>query len=175
MRYIFFILFSLLSASIFANTIYTWEDSKGVRHFSDSAPLSKEPVTTISLSPTTSLETSPAVPEHSKKTAPTTKPIKKKLKPLAISVTNLQQEETIRSSRGHITVLTELTRKLSINEKLQLLLDGAPYGPPQTSTEWKLKNINRGTHLITVIALKDGKRIASSPIITVFLHRPSAN
>ncbi|MCP3697560.1 MAG: DUF4124 domain-containing protein [Aliivibrio sp.] len=175
MRYIFFILFSLLSTSISANTIYIWEDSKGVRHFSDTAPLSKEPVTTLSLSPTASQETSPAVPKNSKKTASATESIKKKLKPLTISVTNLQQEETIRSSRGHITILTKLSRKLSTNEKLQLLLDGAPYGLPQTSTEWKLKNIDRGTHLITVIALKDGKRIASSPIITVFLHRPSTN
>ncbi len=171
----FFILFSTPSL---ANTVYTWEDSKGSRHFSDYPPTETLPVTHLSLSPTETIEipsVNPLQPKEitQKKSIPNS--TENKHTSLAISINNLEQEDTIRSSRGHITVLTTLTRKLHSNEKLQLLLDGSPYGLPQTSTEWTLKNVNRGTHLITVVALKDGKRIASSLIITIYLHRPSVN
>ncbi|MUK77123.1 DUF4124 domain-containing protein [Aliivibrio fischeri] len=172
---IFLILFS---TSAFAGTVYTWEDSDGTRHFSDSPPPTNIKSKQLSLSTSVPLEesyddTATSVEPVAKKNK--SKTPEKKDKKLEISFSNLQQEETIRSSRGHITVLTDLNRKLSIDEKLQLMLDGSPYGLPQASTEWKLTGIDRGTHLITVVAIKDGKRIASSPIITVYLHRPSAN
>ncbi|MGR6840897.1 DUF4124 domain-containing protein [Aliivibrio wodanis] len=168
----------LLSASSLANTVYTWEDSDGTRHFSDSAPPSHISSKALSLE-SESIEEIPVNKPSSAKKSNTKKKTKasseaKKTK-LEVTISNLVQEETIRSSRGHIMVLTELTRKLAIDEKLQLMLDGSPYGLPQTTTEWKLTNIDRGTHLITVVAKKDGKRIASSPIITIYLHRPSSN
>ena len=178
MLYNYLIAFILFSAPSFANTVYTWKDSKGSQHFSDYPPTETLPVTQLSLSSTDTIEipsVKPLQPKEitQKKAIPNS--TENKHTSLAISINNLEQEDTIRSSRGHITVLTTLTRKLNISEKLQLLLDGSPYGLPQTSTEWTLKNVNRGTHLVTVVALKDGKRIASSPIITIYLHRPSVN
>ena len=176
--YKYLVLFTLFSTQIFANTVYTWEDSEGTRHFSDYPPSETIPVTQLAISSIGTIEIPSVKPLTPKKITPEKvipNSTENKQTRLVIAINNLEQEETIRSSRGHITVLTTLTRHLHMSEKLQLLLDGSPYGPAQTSTEWTLKNVNRGTHLITVIALKDGKRIASSPIITIYLHRPSVN
>ncbi|MGF1901194.1 DUF4124 domain-containing protein [Aliivibrio sifiae] len=173
--YIILLFVSLFSLPAMADAVYTWEDSKGIRHFSDTPPPSSVKSKQLSFSSTPNEIENIPVPSASKKT--TTKKTRSKSKetltPLDISISNLSQEETIRSSRGHIMVLTDLTRKLTVGEKLQLILDGSPYGLPQTSREWKLTNIERGTHIITVVAQKDGKRIASSKILTVHLHRPS--
>jgi hypothetical protein len=173
--YIVILLISLFSLPTAAESVYTWEDNKGVRHFSDTPPPSNTKSKQLSFSSTPNeVENIPAPAKPKKSVSKNTKKADKEaLAPLKISITNLSQEETVRSSRGHIMVLTELTRKLSIDEKLQLILDGSPYGLPQTSREWKLTNIERGTHIITVVAQKDGKRIASTKILTVHLHRPS--
>lgn len=175
MSYKYILLFALYSTSSLANTVYTWEDSDGVRHFSDAAPT--ESVNSKALSLPTSTTQQEVIPEKS--VVPKSEKQKKKKpseadKKLTVAIKNLTQEETIRSSRGHLTVLANLNRKLGVDEKLQLMLDGSAYGLPQSRSEWKLTNIDRGTHIITVIAQKNGKRIASSSIITIHMHRPSA-
>lgn len=173
--YVVLLFLSLFSLPSTANTVYTWEDESGVRHFSDTPPASNTKSTQLSFSSNENEMESIPAPTTSNSSVPKKKRPEQKttLAKLSISINNLSQEETIRSSRGHIMVLTDLTRKLAVDEKLQLVLDGSPYGLPQTSKEWKLTNIERGTHIITVVAQKNGKRIASSPIITVHLHRPS--
>ncbi|GAL14297.1 hypothetical protein JCM19233_5309 [Vibrio astriarenae] len=92
---------------------------------------------------------------------------------LVITLTSPVHEQTIRSNRGFITVQSELNRKLSVGETLQLRLNNQPYGAPSYNPLWKLKNIDRGSHQIQIQALKDGKVIALSSSITVHLHRAS--
>lgn len=82
-----------------------------------------------------------------------------------------QHDDTVRSNSGTISIRSELNRKLSIGEQLQLLMDGRPYGAPTNQPNWELKNIDRGTHTFTIQAIENGKIIASSSIITVHLHR----
>lgn len=90
---------------------------------------------------------------------------------IAVEVTNLQNDQTIRSNRGFITVQVNLSRKLGIGESLQLMMDTQPYGAPQTQPLWELQNIDRGTHTFSVNVVESGKVIASSKTITVHLHR----
>ncbi len=75
-----------------------------------------------------------------------------------------QHNETIRSNRGIINIQLETNRKLGIGEQLQLLLDGKPYGAPQSHMTWQLNNIDRGTHTLAVHAKRSGKLIASTSL-----------
>ncbi|MCF7355336.1 DUF4124 domain-containing protein [Vibrio sp. CK2-1] len=92
-------------------------------------------------------------------------------KKIALKITSLQDDQTIRSNRGFITVQVELSKKLGIGQSLQLMMDTQPYGAPQTPSLWELKNIDRGSHTFSVNVVESGKVIASSNTITVHLHR----
>ncbi|EOX4101631.1 DUF4124 domain-containing protein [Vibrio alginolyticus] len=170
----------LLIASIaFAQVAYTWVDENGVVHFSDtpntgakaialpnleaSAP-APEVESTESLAP----QTTPSTASQNKPEKTTEKPL-----PLELSMQTPKHNETIRSNRGIINIQLETNRKLGIGEQLQLLLDGKPYGAPQSHIVWQLNNIDRGTHTLAVHAKRSGKLIASTSPITVHLHRAS--
>ncbi len=84
-------------------------------------------------------------------------------------------DQTIRDNRGRMTLEVELNRPLSVDEHLQLLMDGKPYGAPSTKTVWHLNNIERGSHTFSIQAFGFGKVIASSKFVTVHLHRASVN
>jgi hypothetical protein len=172
-----------------AQNVYTWVDEKGVLHFSDTpqsdkaksiqlpdyeaqAPApsfdSTEPVTTetedeTGLSNVTASETEP--------TDSTESPTPETLEPLKISLISPKHDDTVRNNSGNLFIRSELNRKLSIGEQLQLMMDGRPYGAPTTQSVWELKNVDRGTHTFTIQAIESGKIIASSSIITVHLHR----
>jgi hypothetical protein len=83
--------------------------------------------------------------------------------------------ETIRSNEGNISVNIGLNRALEDSEQLQLLMNGQPIGAPSTKTVWQLKNIERGSHRFSIQAVGSGKVIASSSVVTVYLHRASVN
>ena len=53
------------------------------------------------------------------------------------------------------------------------MIDGKAYGGSQTDLTWLLTNIDRGSHQIQIQLLKNGKILASSESITVYLHRVS--
>ncbi|TVO38245.1 DUF4124 domain-containing protein [Vibrio algivorus] len=92
-------------------------------------------------------------------------------KKIALKIISLQDDQTIRSNRGFITVQVDLNKKLEIGQSLQLMMDTQPYGAPQTPPLWELKNIDRGSHTFLVNVVESGKVIASSNTITVHLHR----
>ncbi|MDK9737820.1 DUF4124 domain-containing protein [Vibrio sp. D404a] len=181
MKRIWILIGAILSASVHAQTVYTWEDEQGVLHFSDTpdnnkakalnlpdvqavAPAPKFDNTTPVDSQTTQTS-EPEVPNHDQKPQPDVPP------PLKLTLVSPQHDQTLRSNRGLIAIEIELNRKLGIGEQLQLMLDGRRYGAPQTTTTWALKNIDRGTHTIAIQAHRSGKLIASTTPVTVFLHR----
>lgn len=101
----------------------------------------------------------------------TTKPSSEADKKIGLKIISLQDDQTIRSNRGFITVQVELSKKLGVGQSLQLMMDTQPYGAPQTPSLWELKNIDRGSHTFSVNVVESGKVIASSNTITVHLHR----
>jgi len=160
-----------------AQTVYTWEDENGVLHFSDSPIQSAKQITLPKLeasAPAPKFESS--IPVDAPKEQASTPPVKKQKKPekiqeLSLTMLSPQHDETIRSNRGNLSIQIELNRKLGIGEQLQLMLDGRRYGAPQTQMTWQLKNIDRGTHTLSIQAHRSGKLIASTSPVTVFLHR----
>lgn len=101
----------------------------------------------------------------------TTKPSTEADKKIDLKIISLQDDQTIRSNRGFITVQVELSKKLEVAQSLQLMMDTQPYGAPQTPSIWELQNIDRGTHTFSINVVESGKVIASSNTITVHLHR----
>lgn len=170
----------LLIASIAsAQVAYTWVDKNGVVHFSDTPNQGAKAITLPNLeasAPAPKVESTESLAPHTKPSKePQDKPEKKTDKPLPLKLSMLtpQHNETIRSNRGIINIQLETNRKLGIGEQLQLLLDGKPYGAPQSHMMWQLNNIDRGTHTLAVHAKRSGKLIASTSPITVHLHRAS--
>ncbi|MFW8629046.1 DUF4124 domain-containing protein [Vibrio natriegens] len=171
---------SAWNTPVIAQVAYTWVDKDGVIHFSDTP---RQGAKAIALP---NLEASPPAPEvesteslapqvnktpDESQDAPQTQP--EKPQPLQLTMLSPTHDATLRSNRGLIDIQLEANRKLGIGEQLQLLLDGNPYGAPQTHLNWQLSDIDRGTHTLSVHAKRSGKLIASSSPITVHLHRAS--
>lgn len=162
-----------ISSLAFAQTVYTWTDNNGVIHFSDT-PSGKN-VKAIQMpdyhqpSPPPAFEAETKVdPKSDKKDNQPTA-----LSPLDITITAPEHDQALRSNAGMITIRAELNRKLSVDETLQLQMDGANFHAPTTRPLWELRNIDRGTHTFAIQAYRDGKLIASSSPITVHLLRSS--
>jgi len=171
----YWLLLWLLCPLSFAQTIYTWTDSQGVVHFSDTPPPSNAQDQDSFFMPdqhqtTLSPSVEPAIPASQD---PQPGPAEKKAQPpaLTLRIASPQHDQTIRNNRGQFDIHAKINRKLMVGEQLQLQIDGEDFGAPQTLKKWQLKNIDRGTHSLVIKALINGKLIASSDPITVHLHR----
>lgn len=90
---------------------------------------------------------------------------------LEIAIDTPSNQQSIHSNSGLITVALEANRDLLVGESYQLLFNDHRYGAPQHVPFWEMKDIDRGSHTIKVIATESGKIIASTRTITVHLHR----
>lgn len=81
---------------------------------------------------------------------------------------------TIAMGPGDFEVEAQASPALGIAERLQLEVDGAPFGAPQTNSRWQLSNIARGAHGLRVMRLDElGQTIDTSDTSTVYVLRPS--
>ncbi|MCG3758693.1 DUF4124 domain-containing protein [Vibrio cincinnatiensis] len=171
------LLTSLYNCNLYASNAYIWEDENGVIHFSD---FPQSPVAqSVSLPDHNASAPAPKFEEPEPIDPPSTqlatKNNKAPLPDLNIDIIHPTQEQTIRSNKGEIHIVSRLNRNLQVSEHLQLFVNGKPYGAPTTLPEWELKNIDRGTHLFMIQAVVNGKVIALSKPVTVHLHRASVN
>ncbi|MDA0149321.1 DUF4124 domain-containing protein [Vibrio sp. LaRot3] len=167
----------LLTSYCHAQTAYTWVDDKGVLHFSDSPdnpnatsldlPKHQQAAPAPELLP----ETPPPNADTPEQQAQTDQPLELTPKPLTISFLQPAHDQAIRSNSGKLTIQAQINRDLAVTEHLQLMFDGKPYGAPQIEPLWQLKNVDRGSHVIAIQAIRDGKQIALSPTITVHVQR----
>ena len=161
----------IFSMSISAKNIYSWTDRNGVTHFSDILPQTNAKIhslpTVSSLSPQQSVNLTPKMQKHDYRSKKTPK--------LSIKIISPTNGETIRDNNGAIEVKTQLNRPLLSSEHLQLFMDNKPIGAPSTKKVWLLENIDRGTHRFLIQLVVSGKVIASSSLVTVYLHRASVN
>ncbi len=165
-------LFVLVSCPVFATDIYHWKDEQGNLHFSDfpdgqnaqvlSLPDVPPPPQVLNQAPV-DWASSPFLDQSQAKANAK----------LTLTIASPQHDATIRNNAGDFSVSASLKGSLNEEQALQLLLDGKPYGSPQTTTSWRLTNIDRGTHTLTIQVQQSGKVIASSDTITVHLHRAS--
>lgn len=163
MRTITAMLLLSLHTSLAATPIYTWQDAQGQTHFSDMPHQGAE---TVTLAP-------PATATLDQPATPALRDAQPASPPLRLTLASPADQQTLRENNGDITLVLTTNRPLAAHEQIQVLLDGAPFGPPQARLHWQLHNIDRGSHRLQAQIIKDGKVIASSQDITVFLHRAS--
>lgn len=166
-RYLF-ILSLLLTAPLASREIYTWVDKNGIRHISDT-PNSNDAITRpLPEAPSNTIERV-LIPLPEKEQTP------QQTSPLSINIVSPSHGETIRDNTGTVSVKIELNRELTRNEQLQLIMDKEPVGAPSTKKVWLLKNVERGAHSFSIQLVVSGKIIASSSLVTVYLHQASVN
>jgi len=93
-----------------------------------------------------------------------------------IAITNPANDHTVPTGfAGTFSVAVQVTPSLLYSHRLQLMLDGAPYGKAGKITQFQLQNIPRGAHqLVANVIDKDGNVVDKSKSITVNVIRAIA-
>lgn len=154
--------------------IYQWTDEQGITHFSDdeSKPASAKEIDVKLTPPSINSLTQSRSPEAST-ALPTVQDTP--LAPINISITSPVDQQTLRSNNGEITVLAALSSTLQYGSNIRLLIDGIVHSE-QVEDKFTVLNVPLGTHKLQLqVVNNSGKIIASSELITVYLHRFKAN
>lgn len=155
-----------LAAPVLATStkIYVWRNEEGVLVFSDSPKPGAEEVdvktdTTVIPSVDTSiLDITPKAIEEK----------------YIVEITQPENNATVRDNTGSVYVSGRIKPIFKRGLKIQLYLDNKPYDKPQTHSMFALRDIVRGEHQIKMdLVDQKGKVIASSKVITFYMHRAS--
>jgi len=93
-----------------------------------------------------------------------------------VAITAPANETTIPMGPGNFSVSAVVRPSLGVNHRLQLLMDGAPWGEPQTAASWDLTNVFRGAHDVTIAVMdSEGDHLMVSEPVRVYVLRPSIN
>lgn len=171
MRITGMLLMGTLSATASAGDYYRWVDENGTLHFSDAPPsVSLELDVEISTVPLPS-QNAPEVFAPDAPDAPDT-PATPETPPQAsrISLLSPADEATVRHNEGTITLHLSTDLPLGKNQSVRAVMDGKKQ-PSSKDVSLTLKNVDRGAHTIKVQLLENGKVIAASHSVTVYLHR----
>ena len=171
---------TLLLCAIFTSSavaeMYKWVDEEGNISYSDQPPFKgahKLEAPAISTVPATDVPEKQAVTS----TEPSKSKDDKSTRYSYLEITSPVNDATIRNNEGNfslsITIKPELDSKYG--HYFSVLLDGKTVQDKVYVTSASLKNIDRGTHKISVAVKNDkGKVLSKSKSITVHLHRQSA-
>ncbi len=156
--------FLLLSAaSVPAETVYKYVDENGNLVFTDeprkgAEALDIKPVATMPALPTTPPQREKAVagPFHYNK----------------VLIVSPENQHNFINESDPIVVQVAVSPNLRTDDRVQLLLNGAPRGAPISSTSFTLDNLERGEYQAQVKILdKDGKEMGSSDSVTFQVKR----
>jgi hypothetical protein len=152
-----------------ADQVFRTTDEQGNVVFTDAPPAGVNQTEQVELQPT---NTTPPPPERQ---APAEASQVKEVKPYySLKIAEPANETSIPMGPGNFSVSVIVQPELRGKDRFQLFMDGEPREAPQRATRWDLTNVFRGEHNITVSILNaEGKTVASSNSIQVFVHRPS--
>ena len=162
----------LLLPQLGAAQIYKTTDENGNVSYSDTPP-SSGPSEEIRLR---EINSTPPPPSVDIPRQPTDDPGQQPDNSYRIAITSPPDETSIPMGPGNFSVSATVEPNVGNGELLQLLLDDSPWGEPQPGGNWALTNVFRGAHTVKVAVVdKEGKRLAESSPITVYVFRPSVN
>lgn len=157
-----------------AQTVYRWVDAQGVIHFSDQ-PQPGTQSETLQVTTQPPGKPQPAAPVQTNQ-APLASPSATGEEAYTIELASPKDQETLRDNEGTIPLQARVhpfTPKQGF--QIKVLLDGQETSTLTNQLPVSLSNVERGSHQIQLQLLdKDGKVLASSSSITVYLHRASA-
>ncbi len=173
---IFILAFSCAHAEIFK-----WVDGDGNIHYGDqpdsaaAKPMKKLPGLSTYAPPVTPEKSEDmseedrgvvASPAADKKSAPGYR---------SIDIVSPEDQATVRSSPGTVSVFVALAPVLREGDYLKVILDGSPSKAKYQGTVINLQNVDRGEHKLAVaVYSKQGKELLRSGTRTFFLHRTIA-
>jgi len=168
------LLILLLTSYASIAAIYQWTDEQGITHFSDdeSKPESATEIDVELTPPSIASLIQSRTPEASAAN-PSSTDIP--LIPISVSIHSPIDQQTLRSNSGEITVSATLSTTLTYGLNIRLLIDGVIHSE-QVDSQFNVSNVPIGTHKLQLQIVNNlGKVIASSELITVYLHRFKAN
>lgn len=161
-----YLLLSLLTVTVQAQ-IYKWTDSQGNVHFSDKPHQGAQEIEL----PEVQTYSPPPVPQANANNQENGEEETDSYE--SISITQPENEATLRNNQGLVNVSVELKPSLKTGDKLQMIFDGQKLGAAQTTPNFIINNVYRGSHTIAVqVVNADGKVLMTSDSITIFMHRP---
>ena len=89
----------------------------------------------------------------------------------ALEVRGLPEGQALRANNGTFSVQVHIEPALREEHRIQLVLDGKPYGIPSRSGEFELVNIDRGEHRLAVHALGRNTVVQRSAEVMFHLQR----
>ncbi|WP_422135296.1 MULTISPECIES: DUF4124 domain-containing protein [unclassified Endozoicomonas] len=148
-----------------ASEIYKTVDKNGNVTFTDS-PGAREKAEPVELTPITSIPSTQTTGRSS------IKPLnnhKEGIYPV-FTITEPANDSTVRDN-GNFTVKVSLKPRLVKGHTLSLSVDGVQQGPPQRNPQFKLKNVDRGTHQLSVTILDPKGKTLKTAKSTVHVQR----
>ena len=143
--------------------IYKSVDENGVVTFSDTPPPPSANKQTTIVKP----NATNSIPAIEVPVAAATSETITALTPRTIPISSPKDNATIPMGAGIFDVTAELTSPLAEGEQLALYLDGTLVDTPQTSNEWTLSYVLRGSHTLQVRRLPSSGETANESEVIV--------
>ena len=124
--------------------VYTYIDANGNRVFTDQPHRNAKKV---EIAPTNRVDQPTKAPSRASKGKPAASPI---FHYQLLRILAPEPDSTIRDIEGNLNVTVSNDPELQPDHLYRLLLDSKPYGEPTRSPVFPLKNIDRGTHQLSV-------------------------
>lgn len=168
---LWFLMLTLASLAHGQTRIYKVVDQEGNVTFTDKPPMSSQrESSTVELN---QINISAPPKERSRATSSEISKPERAID-YDITITSPPDSTTIPMGPGNFSLSASITPALERGDQLQLVLNGEPYGKPQNSENWRLTNILRGAHDLSVQAIDDsGKVLSQSRPVRVYVLRPS--
>lgn len=166
----------LVALPAMAQTVYTYKDSEGNPVFTNEPPPAGVKVEDVVFPPLQRISSEPT--QQNNINAITGVTTEQAPNISGVTLVGIPDGESLRQNNGTFPVTIALnasTRVLPSSYQFQILLDGKPYGSPQSSPSFTLTNIDRGTHTIVGQVLNNGVVVASSSTESFTLQRISTH
>lgn len=159
------VILPLLSVNFAFGVIYKTVDQDGNVIFTDSRP-ADQPSEEVKLRPFTPMPSAPrSQPEPLKPAQKVSREYYARLE-----IIEPANDAPVRN-QGNFTVKIGTAPKILEGHKVRLLLDGKVIGEPRRNLTFEVKNVDRGTHNLTVEIIDHQAKVIKSSSNTIHVHR----
>lgn len=171
MRYLGIALSCALALSSAQAAVYRYVDAEGNTVFTDQPPLDVEASEYRPVQPNSSVAPAPARPTGERETRSVTpaQPYQ------VLELSGIPDEEALRANNGTFSLQVYSQPAVRPTHRLQLLVDGQPYGSPTAGTQIQVQNLERGTHLLAVQVLAGNRVLQTSSEQSIHIQRIHVN
>lgn len=170
----------VLAAALPAHAeIYKYTDAKGNTVFTNQPPDGTK-TETVELPVTNTVEMQTPQPSTSTESADIsesadTSPQTTAANYQVLALTGMPDEAALRANNGTFSLGVQIQPRLSSAHRLQLILDGKPYGEPSNVPRLQLNNVDRGEHTVAVQVISTTGVVQQSETSSFTVQRVNTN